>query len=87
MIGNAGGVGGQLGLGAISRSVSIGAGYLVGGAALGLMLPLVWRLRRRGGIEDVIVGGEAGVGSACAAQGLPEITGVDSKILAPAADV
>ena len=84
MIGGAGGVGGQLGLGAVARSGSIGAGYVVGGATFAVILPISLALRRRADQADVIVG-EAGIGSACAAQGLPDVLGVDVDILTPVA--
>jgi MFS family permease len=84
MAGNGGGIGGQLGLGALSRGVSIGAGYVVGGAVLAVLVPLAALLRRRQDAVDVIVG-TAGVASACAAQGLPDVLGVDTEALAPAA--
>lgn len=79
MIGNAGGVGGQVALGRVSQSVSIGAGYVYGGFGLMLAVPLLWAIRRLDDAEDVIIG-DAGVESACAAQGLPAVVGVDSDV-------
>lgn len=84
MIGNIGGVGGQVGLGALSNSGSIPAGYLVGGALQVLGIPLVFAIRRRREIADAIIGNRAGVDSSCAAQGLPEVMGVDTKVYQPA---
>jgi hypothetical protein len=83
MLGNTGGVGGQIGLGRMAQSASIGAGYVAGGAVLGLAVPVMLRIRRCRDREDVIVG-DAGRGSACAAQGLPDIGGVDSEVLVSA---
>lgn len=82
MVGNAGGIGGQIGLGALSRSVGIASGYVVGGAATVLALPIFWALRRMGRPADRIVG-TAGKKGACAAQGLPEVATVDPKARVP----
>lgn len=78
MVGNAGGIVGQTGLGALSRSVSISSGYVVGGAATVIALPLFWALRRMGRPADRIIG-TAGRSGPCAAQGLPEVAAVDPK--------
>ncbi len=80
MLGNTGGVAGQIGLGRLSQSVSIEAGYLTGGVALALAVPIAVAIRRRGDNADLIVG-DAGVDSACAAQGLPDILGIDTDVL------
>lgn len=80
MVGNAGGVGGQVALGRVSQSMSIGTGYVYGGLGLAIAVPLLWAIRRRGDFEDLIRG-DAGVESACAAQGLPAVVGVDSDVL------
>lgn len=82
MIGNSGGVGGQIGLGRLSQSVSIASGYVAGGLSLALAVPLLVAIRRRRDAEDRIVG-DAGVPSACAAQGLPGVLGVDVDVLTP----
>jgi hypothetical protein len=78
MIGNAGGIGGQMGLGAISRSFSIATGYIVGGAATAVAVPVFFALRRLGRPADIIVG-KARRHGPCAGQGLPEIATVDAK--------
>jgi MFS family permease len=78
LVGSAGGVGGQLGLGYIGRAESVAAGYVVGGIALLAALPALWVLRRLREPADVIVGRRAGRSAACAAQGLPEVSAVDA---------
>lgn len=77
MIGNSGGILGQTGLGYLSQVRSIASGYVVGGIALVLAVPLLLGLRRRGEPADRILG-EAGKDSACAAQGIPAISSVDT---------
>ena len=59
MVGGVGGVGGQFGLGALGEARSLAAGYVVGGAATVLALPLLFGVRRLGGPADVIVGADA----------------------------
>jgi len=85
MVGNIGGVGGQIGLGALSNAVSIPAGYVTCGAVQILSVPLILAIRRLQDSVDHITGTKAGVDSSCAAQGLPEVTGIDSKVYQPAA--
>jgi MFS family permease len=77
MMGNAGGVLGQSGLGYLSRVRSIADGYVAGGLALILVLPLLVRLRGLRERADVIVGRK--LPSTCPAQGIPEITQVDAN--------
>jgi len=79
MLGNAGGIAGQAGLGWLSRARSIEQGYVAGGLATVLAVPLLWGVRATGSTADLIVGERAGVGAPCAAQGIPEIAGVDAK--------
>ncbi len=69
---------GQSGLGALAQSRSIAAGYAAGGLFTLLALPLLLALRRLNHDADKIVG-TAGKRSACAAQGIPEVTAVDPK--------
>lgn len=78
MFGSGGSVLGQMGLGLLSRTRSIAVGYVAGGLVTLLALPVLFLLRRRGGQADIIVG-TAGKRGACAAQGLPDITLVDSS--------
>lgn len=87
MFGNGGGVVGQAGLGWLSRTRSIEQGYVTGGAALLLALPLYAAVRRIAGPADRIVGVRAGAESPCAAQGIPEVAGVDAKARTPRARV
>jgi MFS family permease len=68
---------GQTGLGRIAQVHSFGAGYVVGGLATTLAWPAVILLRKRNDEADTIVG-TAGERGACAAQGLPEVSGVDT---------
>jgi MFS family permease len=82
IFGSAGGIGGQLGLGYLSRVQSIGFGYVTGGIATVLALPILLSLRRLGEQADVIVG-KAGRKAPCAAQGLPSVAGVDSTARQP----
>ncbi len=79
MIGSGASVIGQSGLGALAQSRSIAAGYVTGGLATLLALPLLMLLRRRNDVADVIVG-DAGRSASCAAQGLPEVTSVDTGV-------
>lgn len=77
MFDNTGSTFGQIGLGYVAQQRSIAAGYLVGGLLTFLALPLLVRLRKASSPADLIVG-RAGTISGCAAQGLPEISGIDS---------
>jgi len=84
LVGSAGGMGGQLGLGYLSRLQSVAAGYLVGGAVLVAAIPVTMLLRRMREPADVIVGRTAGRGGPCAAQGLPPVSTVDTTARQPA---
>jgi MFS family permease len=77
MAGSGGGILGQTGLGYLARVNSIASGYIAGGAVSLIVLPLVTLLRRLNDPADQIVG-KAGRGSACAAQGIPDISSVDT---------
>jgi hypothetical protein len=84
LVASAGGIGGRLGLGWIARAQSIAAGYLTGGLAMLLAVPLLlglWRIRQR---ADIIVGRKAGTRGPCAAQGLPQLASVDTTARQPA---
>ena len=61
MISNAGGIGGQVGLGALGEGRSVGAAFVAGGLVTGLALPLIARVRAIGGAADRITGVGAGV--------------------------
>ncbi len=78
MISNTGGVGGQVGLGALGESRSVGAAFVAGGIMTVFALPLFARVRAIGGAPDRIVGTKAGVESPCAASGLPAVTAVET---------
>ena len=78
MFSSGGGIVSQIGLGQVSQQVGIAEGYIIGGLASGICLPIVWLLRERGGEADIIVG-KAGHQGACAAQGLHEVTHVDTR--------
>ena len=75
-----GGVLSQTGLGYLSQVSSIASGYVVGGLAQLLMLPLLTRLRGLGEPADLIIG-KAGQENACAAQGIPAISSLDSTTI------
>ena len=78
MISSVGGVGGQVGLGAVSDARSFSAGYVVGGSVTILALPLLLRLRQIGEAADRLGPGEsADVDTTCPA-GIPRETGVQS---------
>jgi MFS family permease len=77
LVGSGGSVLGQTALGRLAQTQSIAAGYVVGGLTSVLVWPVVVLLRRRNDEADVIVG-TAGVQGACAAQGIPSVSGVDT---------
>jgi MFS family permease len=52
LLGNVGAIGGQVGLGYVSRARGIADGYVLGGAATVLVLPIVFALRRMRGDAD-----------------------------------
>ena len=79
MLGNTGAGLGQSGLGLLSRARSIADGFVLGGLATFLVVPVVALLRRLGERADVIVGEGCGAPQApCAAQGLPDAQLVDT---------
>lgn len=79
MVTSVGGVGGQVGLGAVSDARSFSAGYVVGGTITLAALPLLMSLRRLGGVADQLdtAGPQVGVAESCPS-GLPRITGVEA---------
>lgn len=78
MVSSVGGVGGQVGLGAVSDARSFSAGYVVGGAVTSLAIPALWLLRRLGGPADQLgPTSDAGVDAACPA-GLPRESGIEA---------
>ncbi len=82
MISNTGGIGGQLGLGALGESRSIGSAFVVGGLVTGLALPLLARVRAIGGAPDRIGPRTAGVEGPCAGAGLPDVVAVETDAYA-----
>ena len=78
LVASGGMVAGQIGLGRLAETRSIAAGYVVGGAITALSWPVILRLRHRHDPEDIIVG-DAGKESACGAQGIPCVGGIDSQ--------
>lgn len=79
MISNVGGVGGQVGLGALGEARSVGTAFVAGGVATAFALPLIARVRSIGGAADRIAGTRAGADSPCAGQGLPAVSTVDTR--------
>ena len=78
LIGSVASMGGQAGLGYLSRVRSLADGYVVGGAVTILALPVLVLLRRAGTGADVIHG-RSGVQGGCACAGLPEVAAVDTR--------
>ena len=83
LVGSAGGIGGSLGLGYLSRAVSVATGYVVGGLTLLLALPPLVALRAMHERADVFVGRRAGKAAPCAAQGLPSVSSLDTVARQP----
>jgi MFS family permease len=84
MFGNAGGIVGQTGLGALGQRTSIADGYVVGGVLTLIAVPIFARLRKVGMAYDV--GCEPSPEpQTSAAQGLPEICTVDTVVSVPVA--
>ena len=81
MVTNVGGIGGQVGLGALGEARSVGSAFVVGGLATAAALPLLGQLRSLGGPADDIADERAGADSACAASGLPAVSAVDTHQL------
>jgi len=83
MVGSAGGLGGPLGLGYLSRVQSVATGYVAGGLTTLLALPPILLLRGLHEPADAIVGGRAGKRGPCAGQGLPEVAAIDTTARQP----
>jgi MFS family permease len=83
LVGSAGGIGGSLGLGYLSRVQSLAAGYVVGGLSTLLALPPLLFLRGRREPADVLVGERAGATGPCAGQGLPTVSSLDTTARQP----
>jgi MFS family permease len=78
MVANLGGVGGQAGLGYLAQVRDYPAGYVAGGAATLLAIPLYFGIRMLKEEADQIIG-KAGQQSPCAAQGLAGAGALDDK--------
>jgi MFS family permease len=79
MVSGVGGVGGQLGLGALGEARSVPAAFVAGGVAVAGAIPVLAAVRRIGGSADAIVGRKAGVEGSCAAAGLPTVSTVEAQ--------
>ena len=77
MMGSAGGVLGQSGLGYLSKTRSISDGYVMGGLATIFALPVLLMLRGRADDADKFAGEKAGKKNSCAPQGVPTISQMD----------
>lgn len=78
MISGGGSVVGQTGLGGLSERQGFSAGYIVGGLATLVALPLLALVRRRGDDADFFVGSRPEY--ACATPGVPAISQVDGGV-------
>jgi len=78
MMGSAGGMLGQTGLGYLSRAQSISLGYVIGGLTTLATLPVLFLLRGLRDPADKFVGNKAGMRGTCAAQGIPAISQVEA---------
>jgi MFS family permease len=77
MVSGVGGVAGQVGLGALADRDGYSAGYIVGGAATLLSIPLVALVRRYNDAADFFAGTRSGAEPSCVPQGLPALTVVE----------
>ena len=77
LVSSVGSVLGQTGLGRLAQAQGIAPGYVAGGLTTVLVLPVIVLLRRHNEPADLITG-TAGKRGACAAQGLPNVTSVDT---------
>jgi MFS family permease len=82
LVANIGGIGGQLGLGYLSRAQSVVAG--TGGLVIVLAVPPLLLRQCMSEHADVIGGRRAGEWGPCAAQGLPHVASVDTTARQPA---
>ena len=78
LVGSGASVVGQNGLGQLAQTTSLASGYVVGGLTTLFVWPVIWLLRRRRDAVDFIEG-DAGQDGACAAQGIPSISCVDTQ--------
>ena len=80
MISGMGSSGGQAGLGYLAQVRSYSSGYLTGGIILAMAFPVILLVRHMSEKADIIVGKKAGVKGGCPAQGIPNISGLDSSV-------
>ncbi len=80
MIGGGLQVVGQSSLGAFSERRGYAAGYVVGGLATVVAIPLLWLARRHNDSEDFFEGSHPGPESACAVEGLPALANVQGQV-------
>lgn len=78
MVAGAGGVAGQVGLGALGEARAVGTAFVAGGVVTAAALPLLRSVRRIGGPADLILAADAGVEGSCPS-GLPAIATVRSQ--------
>ena len=78
LVGSVASMGGQGGLGYLSRVRTIADGYVAGGLATVVALPLLVLLRKAGTEADVIRG-RCSLQSGCACDGLPDVAAVDTR--------
>ena len=78
LVGSAGGVVGQTGLGYMAQVRSIASGYLTVGVTTAVALPVLLLLRRLDESADHFRGRKAGQQGSCAAQGLPAVASLDT---------
>ena len=81
MVSGAGGVAGQVGLGALGEARAVGTAFVVGGMATAAALPLFGAVRRLGGPADRFAGESAGAECGSAAKGLPAVAMVEATAM------
>lgn len=86
MVASVGGVGGQLGLGAVADDRGFSSGYIVGGTFTALAIPVLWMLRRADEPADHMFD-EAAAADATCPSGLPRDTQVQSHPVGALVDV
>jgi MFS family permease len=79
MVSGAGGVAGQVGLGALGEARAVGTAFVAGGMATAAALPLFAAVRRLGGPADRFVGESAGAECGSAGKGLPAVAMVEAR--------
>ncbi|MEM7033651.1 MAG: MFS transporter [Chloroflexota bacterium] len=77
LVGSGASVLGQNGLGQLAQTSSLASGYVVGGLTTIFVWPVIWLLRRQRDSVDFIEG-DTGQNGACAAQGIPNVSTVDT---------